>query len=100
MRHAAAETSHDTQRLYLGAVAFWQLLNERVSIGSLSGSFHLLLSGVRVAVADVVTHRAGEEYRLLADQPHLVAQALQVHVFHITPVHQHLYTSTSFVHIM
>lgn len=93
-------SAHDTQRLYLGAVAFRQLLNERVSIGSLSSSLHLLLAGVRVAVADVVMHGAGEEHGLLADQPHSVAQAPQVHVLHITPIHQHLSTATSFSYVI
>ena len=86
----------DTQRLYLGTVALRQLLYERVSIGSSSSRLHLLLAGVRVAVADVVMHRAGEEHGLLADQPHSVTQAPQVHVLHVTPVHQHLLTMASF----
>ena len=75
---------------HLCAVAFWQLLNEGMCIGSLSSPLYFFLCGVWLAVADVVTHCAGEEDRLLTHQAHLASKKAQVHLSNITSINQHL----------
>ena len=74
----------------LCAVALWQPLNESVCVSSLSSLLYFFLGGFWFAVANVLPHSAGEEHRLLTDQPHLTPQKLQIHFSYVTPVHQHL----------
>lgn len=65
------------------------MFDERVGARQLRRSRHLCVGGVQFAVADVLTHVAGEDERVLQHDAHLPAQAFQRHGTHIVAVDRH-----------
>ena len=75
--------------LHHGVVAVWQFHDEFVRMHGLGSGHDLLVGGVQFAVADVLTHVAGEDERVLQHDAHLPAQAFQRHGTHVVAVDRH-----------
>ena len=69
-------------------VAVWEPHDELVRVGGLGGFDDLLDRRRRLSVGDVVPDRDREKERLVEDEPHLGAQALQGVLAHVPPIDQ------------
>ena len=75
--------------LHRGVVAIRQLHDELVRVHGLRRRLDLLVGGVELAVADVVTYVAGEDERVLQHHAHLPAQRFKRHVAHVVAINGH-----------
>ena len=75
--------------LHHGVVAVGQFHDEFVRMHGLGRGHDLLVGGVQFAVADVLTHVAGEDERVLQHDAHLPAQAFQRDGTHVVAVDRH-----------
>ena len=69
--------------------------NELLGLRDAQRAPHLVITGVRIAVADVARDGATEQERLLRDEADLAPQVLLLHVAHVDAVDQHLPAVTS-----
>ena len=86
---ALARGQGRTALLHHGVVAVWQFHDEFVRMHGLGSGHDLLVGGVQFAVADVLTHVAGEDERVLQHDAHLPAQAFQRDGTHVVAVDRH-----------
>ena len=69
-----------------GIILFGLLHNELVGIGDFGRGNHLVLSGLRPGIGNVVADRPDEQDRLLRNEPELAPQGPELKFFHVTAV--------------
>ena len=74
----------------IGVVAVFRSFDEFVGIGYAGSLFHLLLRGVVNTEGDVVEEGVVEEYRLLVHVADKLSEVVDVEVFHVDAVDEHL----------
>ena len=86
---ALAGGKRGTTLLHHRVVAVGQFHDEFVRMHRFGRGHDLLVGGVQFAVADVLTHVAGEDERVLQHDAHLPAQAFQRDGTHVVAVDRH-----------